>query len=94
MRMAMAETASFRQASAVQRGLGQRLVPAVCDVSVTNMCNATCNFCSYAHDKGIVKDRRWVDRDRLREAMAILHRRGVRYIITRAASLCCIPRST
>jgi len=78
--MAMAETSSFRQASAVQRGLGQRLVPAVCDVSVTNMCNATCNFCSYAHDKGIVKDRRWVDRDRLREAMAILHRRGVRYI--------------
>jgi MoaA/NifB/PqqE/SkfB family radical SAM enzyme len=60
--------------------IGQRLVPAVCDVSVTNLCNATCNFCSYAHDKGIVKDRRWIDRDKLNQAMAILHRRGVRYI--------------
>jgi len=78
--MAVAEAPLSRQQSAAPRGLGQRLVPAVCDVSVTNMCNATCNFCSYAHDKGIVKDRRWVDRDRLREAMAILHRRGVRYI--------------
>jgi MoaA/NifB/PqqE/SkfB family radical SAM enzyme len=61
-------------------GIARRLVPAVCDVSVTNVCNATCTFCAYAHDKGIVKDRRWVDRDKLAEAMTILHRRGVRYI--------------
>src|SRR3954469_6787104 len=61
-------------------GLAQNLVPAICDVSVTNLCNATCNFCSYAHDKGIVKDKRWVDRDKLKEAMTILHPRGVRYI--------------
>src|SRR5262245_59111116 len=39
-----------------------RFVPAVCDVSVTNACNATCNFCSYAYDKKIVKNKRWLDR--------------------------------
>lgn len=60
--------------------MANRLVPAVCDVSVTNVCNATCDFCTYAHDKGVVKDRRWVDRDRFVEALPILHRRGVRYV--------------
>jgi hypothetical protein len=33
-------------------GIARRLVPAICDVSVTNVCNATCDFCAYAHDKG------------------------------------------
>ncbi|MDE2184133.1 MAG: hypothetical protein KGJ78_14030 [Alphaproteobacteria bacterium] len=56
------------------------LVPAVCDVSVTNVCNATCDFCAFAHDKGIVKDRRWLDRERFIEALPILQRRGVRYV--------------
>lgn len=42
-------------------GFSRRLIPAVCDVSVTNACNATCDFCCYPHDKGIVKDRRWID---------------------------------
>lgn len=60
--------------------MARRLVPAICDVSVTNVCNATCDFCSFAHDKGIVRDRRWVDRARLAEALPILHRRGVRYV--------------
>ena len=71
---------TMRRAPTGIAGMANRLVPAICDVSVTNLCNATCNFCSYAHDKGIVKDKRWIDRDKLREAMAILHRRGVRYI--------------
>jgi MoaA/NifB/PqqE/SkfB family radical SAM enzyme len=57
-----------------------RLVPAVCDVSVTNVCNATCDFCAYARDKGVVHERRWVDRRRLAEALPILHRRGIRYL--------------
>lgn len=78
----MTETLAVRQTQNAKPagGIARRLVPAVCDVSVTNACNATCNFCAYAHDKGIVKDRRWVDRDKLAEAMTILHRRGVRYI--------------
>lgn len=57
-----------------------RLVPAICDVSVTNVCNATCDFCTFAHDKGIVKDRRWIDRARFTEALPILYRRGIRYV--------------
>lgn len=58
----------------------RRLVPAVCDVSVTNVCNATCNFCSYAYDKQIVKDKRWIDRAEFARALPILHRRGIRYL--------------
>lgn len=56
------------------------LVPAVCDVSVTNVCNATCDFCSYAHDKNVVRDRRWIERSGLARALPILHRRGIRYL--------------
>src|SRR6516225_7108368 len=26
-------------------------LPAVCDVSVTNVCNAACDFCGFARDK-------------------------------------------
>jgi MoaA/NifB/PqqE/SkfB family radical SAM enzyme len=60
--------------------IGRRLIPSVCDVSVTDVCNATCDFCSFARDKDVVRDRRWIDRARLAEALPILHRRGVRYI--------------
>lgn len=56
------------------------LVPAICDVSVTNACNATCSFCSYAYDKQIVKDRKWLDRADFRRALPFLHRRGIRYL--------------
>lgn len=56
------------------------LVPAVCDVSVTNVCQATCNFCCFAHDKQIVTDRRYIDKDGFIEALPILYRRGVRYV--------------
>lgn len=56
------------------------LVPAVCDVSVTNVCNATCDFCSYAYDKQIIKDKRWIDRADFARALPILYRRGIRYV--------------
>src|SRR5262249_31985844 len=62
------------------RGHRHSLVPAVCDVSVTNACNATCNFCSFAYDKHIVKDKRWIDRAGLARALPVLHRRGIRYL--------------
>jgi MoaA/NifB/PqqE/SkfB family radical SAM enzyme len=58
----------------------RRLVPAVCDVSVTNVCNATCDFCSFAHDKDFVRERRWIDQAALARALPILHRRGIRYL--------------
>src|SRR6516165_5943041 len=56
------------------------LVPAVCDVSVTNACNAACDFRSYARDKGIVRDHRWLDAARFADALPILYRRGIRYV--------------
>lgn len=55
------------------------MLPAICDISVTNLCNATCDFCAFAHDKGLVKDRRFVDRDALARALPILRRRGIEY---------------
>jgi MoaA/NifB/PqqE/SkfB family radical SAM enzyme len=58
----------------------ERLVPGACDVSVTNACNAACDFCSYARDKGVVTDRRWIDRRELARALPILYQRGVRYL--------------
>jgi len=58
----------------------RRLIPGVCDVSVTNVCNATCDFCCYAYDKGIVRERRWIDRAAFARALPILHRRGIRYL--------------
>jgi MoaA/NifB/PqqE/SkfB family radical SAM enzyme len=56
------------------------LVPSSCDVSVTNVCNATCDFCSFAYDKQIIKDKRWIVRADLARALPILYRRGIRYL--------------
>ncbi|HZP22305.1 MAG TPA: radical SAM protein [Terriglobales bacterium] len=54
--------------------------PALCNVAVTNSCNATCDFCNFAYDKGRVGKIRWIDAGRFDDALAILHSRGVRYI--------------
>lgn len=55
--------------------------PAICNISVTNACNATCGFCNFAHDKGYVKHRSWLDADRFADAMALLHERAsVRFV--------------
>jgi len=32
-------------------------LPAVCDVSVTNVCNAACDFCGFARDKTLTGQR-------------------------------------
>jgi len=58
----------------------RRLLPAVLDVSITNVCNATCDFCCFAHDKGMVKDRRWIDPAEFARSLPILYRRGIRYL--------------
>lgn len=65
------------EASSPKRSI---LVPAVCDVSVTNACNATCSFCSYAYDKQLVKEKRWLDPAEFARALPILYRRGIRYL--------------
>lgn len=54
--------------------------PVICNVAVTNVCNAKCEFCNYAHDKGLVTDRAYIDADRFPAALDILHARGIRYI--------------
>jgi MoaA/NifB/PqqE/SkfB family radical SAM enzyme len=55
--------------------------PAVCNVSVTNVCNATCSFCNFAHDKGLVTHRSWLDADRFGEALQLLYTKAdVRFL--------------
>jgi MoaA/NifB/PqqE/SkfB family radical SAM enzyme len=55
--------------------------PAVCNISVTNVCNATCDFCNFAHDKDVVTHRSWLDEARFVEAIEVLRdRAGVRYV--------------
>jgi MoaA/NifB/PqqE/SkfB family radical SAM enzyme len=55
--------------------------PAVLNASVTNLCNATCDFCNFAHDKGFVTDRRSMDADRFAEALGHMRAHGnVRFV--------------
>ena len=56
------------------------VLPAVCDVSVTNICNAACDFCGFARDKTLAGPARYVDADAFSRALPILHRRGIRYV--------------
>jgi MoaA/NifB/PqqE/SkfB family radical SAM enzyme len=55
-------------------------LPAVCDVSVTNVCNAACDFCGFARDKTLVGPRRHLDADGFAQALPILYRRGIRFV--------------
>lgn len=57
-----------------------RRLPAVCDFSVTNVCNAACGFCGFARDKTLVGRRQYADADAFARALPILHRRGIRYM--------------
>src|SRR6516164_7730787 len=55
-------------------------LPGVCDVSVTNVCNAACDFCGFARNKTLAGAARYVDADAYFRALPILHRRGIRYL--------------
>jgi len=55
-------------------------LPAVCDFSITNLCNAACALCGFARDKTLVGATRYVDVDAFARALPILHRRGIRYM--------------
>jgi MoaA/NifB/PqqE/SkfB family radical SAM enzyme len=62
-------------------GLVPRGGPAICNVSVTNLCNATCDFCNFAHDKGFVTDRRSLDASRFAAGLRLLtERANVRFV--------------
>ncbi|MEI6159594.1 MAG: radical SAM protein [Roseococcus sp.] len=55
--------------------------PAILNASVTNLCNATCDFCNFAHDKGFVTDRRTMDADRFAAALGHMRANGnVRFV--------------
>jgi MoaA/NifB/PqqE/SkfB family radical SAM enzyme len=54
--------------------------PSCCNIAVTNVCNATCDFCNYAKDKTFVTEHKWLDYDRACRALDILHGRGIRYL--------------
>ena len=55
--------------------------PAILNASVTNLCNATCDFCNFAHDKGFVTDRRTMNADRFAEALGHMRTQGnVRFV--------------
>src|ERR1041385_4026082 len=70
---------SLRQAADLMRLMPQG-GPSVCNIAVTNLCNATCDFCSFAYDKGLVTDRRYIDAERFGAALDILNERGIRYL--------------
>ena len=66
----------------ITRALGQaadvlRLLPiggpSCCNIAVTNVCNATCDFCNYAKDKDFVTEKKWLDPERLTRSLDILH---------------------
>src|SRR5581483_5048380 len=54
--------------------------PAICNIAVTNSCNARCDFCNFANGKVPKDNLRWIDADRFDAALDILYRRGVRYL--------------
>lgn len=54
--------------------------PALCNVAVTNSCNATCDFCNFARGKVGAANLRWIDADLFDRSLAILHKRDIRYI--------------
>jgi MoaA/NifB/PqqE/SkfB family radical SAM enzyme len=62
-----------------KRSFASRL-PAVCDFSITNACNAACDFCGFARDKTLVRASAYADAGRFSEALPILSRRGIRYV--------------
>jgi MoaA/NifB/PqqE/SkfB family radical SAM enzyme len=68
-------SADARRASALDLQL-----PAICDFSVTNVCNAACDFCGFSRDQMPVGPRRHVDADMFAQALPILYRRGIRYM--------------
>ncbi len=60
--------------------VGRFFIPAVCDVSVTNACNANCSFCSFARSKGHSQPRAWLNAERFIDALPIMYRRGIRHL--------------
>jgi len=52
----------------------------LCNIAVTNSCNATFEFCNFARGKVLPSHLRWIDADRFASAIDILYTRGIRYV--------------
>jgi MoaA/NifB/PqqE/SkfB family radical SAM enzyme len=70
-------TAAEPKTSATPPG---NFLPAVCDISVTNVCNAACDFCGFSRDKKLAGPRRYLDADAFARALPILRRRRIKYV--------------
>ncbi len=55
--------------------------PGFCQFAITNACNGRCRFCGFAQDRFPAKERKFVSLDAALEAVAILYRYGVRYLV-------------
>lgn len=55
--------------------------PATCQFAVTNVCNARCDFCSFAADKLPSDKRRSAPLEGSLEALEILYRQGIRFLV-------------
>ncbi|MBV9775617.1 MAG: radical SAM protein [Acetobacteraceae bacterium] len=61
---------------------------------MTNVCNAACDFCGFARDKGLAGPRRYMDADALARALPILHRRGIRFMTLQGGEPLAHPQIT
>ncbi|MGC8492667.1 MAG: radical SAM protein, partial [Syntrophobacteraceae bacterium] len=52
----------------------------MCNLAVTNVCNARCDFCNYASDKHLVAKGLFADYDRYCKTLDLLSRNGVRFL--------------
>lgn len=55
--------------------------PGMCQFAITSACNATCGFCNFAVDKMPIEQRQFVSLESAKEAVEILYRQGVYFII-------------
>ena len=55
--------------------------PGFCQFAINNACNARCGFCNFAVDKLPKANWKYVDHDGALEAVDILYRQGVRYLV-------------
>jgi len=54
--------------------------PALCNVAVTNACNAACDFCNFARGEVGARNLRWINAEQFGRALDILRKRDIRYI--------------
>jgi MoaA/NifB/PqqE/SkfB family radical SAM enzyme len=54
--------------------------PGICNIAITNSCNATCDFCNFAVNKQLIGKLRWIGADQFPRALDILYGRGIRYL--------------